>query len=57
MGKPTERLIQCAETAGLDAYKVDVPFCFDFVGENFGKAFDGLFGGAIYFEHWHSVRV
>ena len=52
-----ERSAQCAETAGLDASKVDVPFCFDFVGEGFGKAFDSPCEGVADFEHWHSVRV
>ena len=52
-----ERSVQYAETAGLYAGEVDVPFCFDFVGEGFGEAFDGPCGGAVDFEHWHSVRV
>ncbi len=52
-----ERSVQYAETAGLDACEVDVPFYFDFVGEGFGKAFDGPCGDAVDFEHWHSVRV
>lgn len=46
-----------AEIAGLDACEVDVSFWVDFVEESFGGAFDGLFGGAVYVEHWHSVRV
>ncbi len=49
--------VQYAETAGLDPCEVDVPFYFDFVGEGFGKAFDGPCGDAVDFEHWHSVRV
>ncbi len=57
VGKSTERPVQYAETAGLDACEVDVPFCFDFVGEGFGKAFDGPCGGAVDFEHRHSERV
>lgn len=36
-----------AETAGLDACEVDVPFWFDFVGEGFGEAFDDPFRGAV----------
>ena len=52
-----ERSVQYAESAGLDACEVDVPFCFDLVGEGFGKAFDGPCGGAVNSEHWHSVRV
>ena len=46
-----------AEIAGLDACEVDVSFWVDFVEEGFGGAFDGLFGGAVDVEHWHSVRV
>lgn len=57
VGKSTERAFQYAETAGLDAYKVNVPFCFDFVGESFDKAFDGSYGGAVDFEYRHSKRV
>lgn len=57
VGKSTERPVQYAETAGLDACEVDVPFCFDFVGEGFGKAFDGPCGGAVDFERRHSERV
>ncbi len=57
LGKSTERPVQYAETAGLDGREVDVPFCFDFVGEGFGKAFDGPCGGAVDFEHRHSERV
>ncbi len=57
VGKSTERPVQYTETAGLDVYKVDAPFCFDFVGEGFGKAFDGLYRGAVDFKYWHSKRV
>ena len=57
MGKSMERPVQYAETAGLDASEVDVSFCFDFVGEGFGKAFGGLCGGAVDFEYRHSERV
>ena len=46
-----------AETTGLDACEVDVPFWFDFVGEGFGEVFDGPFGGAVDVEYWDSVRV
>ena len=55
--KFTERPVQYAETAGLDACEADVLFCFDFVGEGFGKAFDGLCGGAVDFEYRHSELV
>lgn len=57
VGKFTESSIQYAETAELDACEMDVLFCFDFVGEGFGKAFDGLCGGAVDLEQWHSERV
>lgn len=46
-----------AETTGLDACEVYVSFWFDFVGEGFGEAFDGPFGGAVDAEHWHSMEV
>ena len=36
-----------AEAAGLDDAEVDVPGGEDFVGEGFGEAFDGVFGGAV----------
>ena len=52
-----ERSVQYAETVGLDVGEVNVPFYFDFVGEGFGKTFDGLYKGVIDFEHWHFVRV
>ena len=32
-------------------------FWFDFVKEGFCGAFDGLFGGVLHVEYWHSVRV
>ena len=57
MGKSTERPVQCAETAELNACEVDVPFCSDLVGEDFNKAFDGPCRGAVDFKYWHSVRV
>ena len=45
-----------AETAGFDAGEVDVPFRFYFVGDGFGEAFDGPFGGAVDGEHGDSVE-
>ena len=36
-----------AETAGLDERELDVPGGEDFVGDGFGEAFNGPFGGAI----------
>ena len=36
-----------AETAGLDDAEVDVPGGEEFVGDGFGEAFDGVFGGAV----------
>ena len=47
MGKFTKRSVQYAKTAGLDACEVNILFYFDFVGEGFGKAFDGLCEGAV----------
>ena len=49
MGKFIERLIQYVKTAGLDVYKVDIIFYFDFVGEGFDKAFDGPYRGVVDF--------
>ena len=40
MEKSIKRLVQYAETAELDVYKVNIVFYFDFVGEGFGKAFE-----------------
>ena len=45
------------EIAELDACEVDVLFWFEFIEEGFGGAFNGLFGGVVYIEYWHSVRV
>ena len=42
---------------GLTACEVDVPFCFDFVGEVVGKVFDGPCGGTVDLEDRHSERV
>ena len=36
-----------AEGAGLDEGEVDVPDGFYFLGDGFGEAFDGVFGGAV----------
>ncbi len=52
MGKSTERPVQYTETAGLDVYKVDILF---YLG--FGKAFDGLYRGAVDFKRRYSKRV
>ena len=43
-----------AEAAGFDEGEVDVPFGFELVGEGFGEAFDGPFGGAVDGEHGDS---
>ena len=51
MGKSIERSVQYAESAGLDACEVDVPFCFDLVREGFGKAFDDPYGDIVDFKH------
>lgn len=43
-----------AEIARLDACEVDISFWVKLVEKGFGGAFDGLFGGAVDIEHWHS---
>ena len=46
-----------AETAGLDACEFDVPFGLYFLGDGFGEAFDGPFGGAVDGEELEGVLV
>ena len=46
-----------AEIAELDACEVDLSLLVSLLKEGFGGGFDGLFGGAVHVEHWHSVRV
>ena len=57
MRKFIKRLIQYTKIAELDAGEINILFCFDFVGESFGKAFDDPCEDIIDFEHWHFMRV
>ena len=46
-----ERSIQYTKIVGLDVDEVDILFCFNFVGEGFDKAFDGLCKDVVDFEY------